>query len=133
MSDNASPGREEPHEPDAAPVRKILLFTIAPAIAIAACLILLLAFFITDTDAVPAQQVWDARPGEGPRLQARPTEVRDRIEVRDAAWLTRGPGIEQAMTATAEAGWREGAWPSRAYEVREMDAAPQHEGAEDTP
>ncbi|MEQ8404071.1 MAG: hypothetical protein RKE49_03155 [Oceanicaulis sp.] len=111
------------HEPDAVPVRNIFLFTLVPAIAISACLIALFAFFVSETDAVTAQEAWDRRPGEGPRLSARPAEAREAIEMRDAAWLERGPGIELAMAAAAEAGWRDGGWPSRAYEALEMDAA----------
>ena len=125
MSDDRETGKEGLHEPDAVPVRNILLFTIAPAIAIAVCLIGLFAFFVSDVEAPTAQEVWDRRPGEGPRLSARPAEVRQRIEVRDAAWLARGPGIEAAMAQTAEAGWREGAWPSRAYEALELNDAPE--------
>ncbi|MGJ3231638.1 MAG: hypothetical protein ACFE0P_07565 [Oceanicaulis sp.] len=112
------------HEPDAVPVVKVLLFTLVPAIVIAACLIAIFAFFITEIEGPSAQERWDARPSEGPRISARPAEVREAIEVRDAAWLVRGPGIEAAMEETARAGWRDGVWPSRAYDALELDAPP---------
>ncbi|XBQ17337.1 MAG: hypothetical protein ABL308_05515 [Oceanicaulis sp.] len=113
------------HEADDVPVRNILLFTVVPAIAIAAVLVLLFAYFVSDTDTPSAEALWAARSDEGPRLKRRPEEVREAIEVRDAAWLARGPGIDAAMRSTVQAGWREGTLtPSRAYEIRAEEDAP---------
>ena len=118
------PDKDHMHEPDAVPVRNILLFTLFPAIAIAASMVALFALFITDPGAEPAAELWQSRPTEGARLEDAPGETRRAIEARDAAWLARGPGIEAAMAATAAAGWREGERPSRA-DAALRDGAPE--------